>query len=128
MGHPNGECIGIVKIGRNAIITPRVGIGARGGWKEDGLPTIGDNVTIYLNSSILGPVTVGDDAVIGGHSMVVEDVPPGVLVAGVPARVIRHLTPEEIRQRRRPAERDKPLPAMPVSISSQTIQSVQDSK
>lgn len=110
MGHPTGECIGIVKIGRNAIITPRVSIGSRGGWGEDGWPTIGNNVTIYLNSSILGPVTIGDDTVIAGHSLVVDDMPAGVLVGGAPARVIRPLTEEEICQRRRPCERDKPLP------------------
>jgi serine O-acetyltransferase len=128
MGHPNGECIGIVKIGRNAIIAPRVAIGSRGGWGTDGLPNIGNNVTIYLNSSILGPITVGDDSVIAGHSMVIGNVPPGSMVAGVPARIIRNLTSEEIRRQRRPNERDRPLPATPVSTSNQTFQSAQDEK
>jgi serine O-acetyltransferase len=112
MGHPIGECIGIVKIGRNAIIAPRVSIGARGGWDADGWPTIGNNVTIYMNSSVLGPITVGDDAVIAAHSLVINDVPPGVLVGGVPAKIIRPLTAEEIRRQRRSCERDLPLPSM----------------
>ena len=128
MGHPNGECIGIVKVGRNAIIAPRISIGSRGGWEEDGLPVIGDNVTIYLNSSILGPITVGDDAVIGGHSLVLENIPPGSLAAGVPARIIRQLTPEEILKQRRPNAREMPLPVVPIPIPSQKLQSVLDSK
>lgn len=52
-------------------------------------PTIGDRVQIGAQVSILGKVTVGDDAIIGAHSLVLHDVPPGAIVAGVPARVLR---------------------------------------
>jgi serine O-acetyltransferase len=48
-------------------------------------PTIGSRVTIGAGGIILGPVSVGDDAVIGAHSVVVSDVPPGALAVGVPA-------------------------------------------
>lgn len=40
-------------------------------------PRIGDNVIIYSNSTILGTITVGDGAVIGGNIWVDTDVPPG---------------------------------------------------
>lgn len=43
-------------------------------------PIIGDNVIIYSNASILGRVTVGDGAVIGGNVWVTEDVPAGARV------------------------------------------------
>lgn len=39
-------------------------------------PTIEDNVTIYSNASVLGPITIGHDSVIGGNVWVTEDVPP----------------------------------------------------
>lgn len=52
--------------------------------------TIGDRVTIGTGSIIVGPITVGDDAVIGAGSVVTRDVPPGAVVAGVPARVLSH--------------------------------------
>lgn len=40
-------------------------------------PKIGNNVIIYSNSTILGPVKVGDGAVIGGNIWVDQDVPAG---------------------------------------------------
>jgi serine O-acetyltransferase len=43
-------------------------------------PTIEDNVTIYAEATILGDVTIGKGAVIGGNTWVKESVPPGVTV------------------------------------------------
>ena len=56
-----------------------------------GSPIIGKNVEIGSNTVILGPITVGDNAVIGAGSVVVKDVPEGAVVVGNPARVIRIL-------------------------------------
>lgn len=39
-------------------------------------PIIEDNVTIYSNASVLGRITVGHDAVIGGNIWVTDNVPP----------------------------------------------------
>lgn len=52
-------------------------------------PKIGNNVEIGSNVVILGPITVGHNAVIGAGSVVVKDVPEGAVVVGNPARVIR---------------------------------------
>lgn len=46
-------------------------------------PIIEDRVTIYSNASVLGRITVGHDAVIGGNVWVTEDVPPH-------ARIVQH--------------------------------------
>ncbi len=43
-------------------------------------PTIEDNVTIYAEATILGDVTIGKGAVIGGNVWIKESVPPGVTV------------------------------------------------
>lgn len=47
-----------------------------------------DNVFIGCNSTILYGVKIGPNAVVAAGSLVTKDVPPGSVVAGVPARVI----------------------------------------
>ncbi len=47
--------------------------------------SIGSGVTL------LGGITVGEKSIIGAGSVVTKDVPPGVIVAGNPARVLRRL-------------------------------------
>lgn len=51
--------------------------------------TIGRNVWIGANVTILPGVTIGDDAVIAAASVVTKDVPARALVVGSPARVLR---------------------------------------
>lgn len=50
-----------------------------------------------FGSTILKGVTVGAGAVVAARSVVTRDVPPGVLVAGNPARIIRQLADDENR-------------------------------
>lgn len=50
---------------------------------------IGDGVWIGEKATILRGVTVGEGAVIGSHALVTTDVPPGAVVGGVPARVLK---------------------------------------
>jgi putative colanic acid biosynthesis acetyltransferase WcaB len=52
-------------------------------------PMIGENVDIGAHAIILGPVTIGDGAIIGAGAVVVKDGPAGATVAGNPARIIR---------------------------------------
>jgi len=52
---------------------------------------IGANVWIGFDSCVLPGVTIGEGSIVGARSVVAEDVPPYTVVAGNPARVIRHL-------------------------------------
>ena len=54
--------------------------------------TIEDNCWLAGNVTVCGGVTIGGGSVIGAGSVVTGDIPPGVLAAGVPCRVIREIT------------------------------------
>ncbi len=89
--HPVGVVIGPeTTSGRNLVLLGGVTLGGIfGGTRsrpESGYPTLGDDVEIYTNASVIGPVFVGDGAVIGAHALVLHDVPAGAVARGAPAR------------------------------------------
>lgn len=55
--------------------------------------TIKRRASIGSNATILCGVTVGEGAMVGAGSVVTRDVPPGAIVAGNPARVIKMMEP-----------------------------------
>ena len=59
--------------------------------------TVGDEVLVGMGSIILDGVVVGEQTIIGARALVTQgtQVPPGSLVLGAPAKVVRPLTPEE---------------------------------
>lgn len=78
-----------VVIGNNCTIRQCTTIGNAG--STGACPVIGNNVEIGCNVCIIGAVTIGDNVVIGAGSVVVKNIPPGTLVVGNPARVIKTL-------------------------------------
>jgi acetyltransferase-like isoleucine patch superfamily enzyme len=58
--------------------------------------TIRRGAYLGLRSTILAGVTVGEYAIVGAGSVVTEDVPPYTMVAGIPARVIREFSPDDV--------------------------------
>ena len=65
----------------------------RGRGLEIALPiTVGDNVWIGTNVSVLPGVTIGSDTIIGAGSVVNKSIPSGVIAAGNPCKVIRKIT------------------------------------
>lgn len=51
--------------------------------------TVEDNVMIGANAVLLEGVRIGEGSVVAAGAVVTEDVPPGVVVAGCPARIIK---------------------------------------
>lgn len=58
-------------------------------------PTLGHGVVVGAGAKVLGPITVGDGARVAANSVVIEPVPKGATVVGIPGRVVaprRHTT------------------------------------
>jgi serine O-acetyltransferase len=78
-------------IGSDCTLCHGVTIGHRGGGRDasrSGSPLVGDRVYIGPGSALIGPITVGDDALVGVGAVVTRSVPPRAVVAGNPARVL----------------------------------------
>ena len=71
------------KVGRDVLISPGVVIGGRS--QQPGAPIIEDRVKIGAGAKILGPIRIGEGAHVGANAVVIHDVAPGSVVAGVPA-------------------------------------------
>ncbi len=57
--------------------------------------TIGSDVWLGRNTTLLGNITIGDGAIIGAFSVVAKDVPPYAVVVGNPAQIKRYRFTEE---------------------------------
>ena len=55
-------------------------------FTELACPRLGDRVTVGAHATLLGGISIGDDAVIGAASVVLRDVAAGATVVGNPAR------------------------------------------
>jgi len=60
------------------------------GMTEDMPVTIGDDVWIGARAILLPGITINSGSIVGAGAVVTKDVPPGSIVAGNPARVVRY--------------------------------------
>jgi serine O-acetyltransferase len=78
-----------VKGGRNVVLEHQVTIGAEKGLS----PVLGDHVFVGAGARILGGVTLGKGAKVGANAVVLDDVPVGATVVGIPAKVVKKTSP-----------------------------------
>lgn len=90
--HGSGIVIGKGTIaGNNLTLEHGVTLGNRMGSKRDDwnlFPRLGNNVFIGCGASILGNVSIGNDAKIGADALVLKDVPDNATAIGVPAKIM----------------------------------------
>ncbi|MDK1475894.1 serine acetyltransferase [Streptomyces sp. 549] len=94
--HGAGVVIGeTAVVGDDVTMYHQVTLGAVGWWSDNKRPegdrrhpVVGSGVVLGANSTVLGPVTLGDRAVIGAQALVNKDVPGGARVLA-PTAVIR---------------------------------------
>jgi serine O-acetyltransferase len=87
--HGMGVVIGeTAEIGDGVMLYQGVTLGGTGKQKGKRHPTVEDNVVVGVGAIVLGDITIGEGARIGGGAVVVKDVPPHSTAVGVPARVV----------------------------------------
>ena len=87
---------GSLSIHPDTVIGSRVGVMHNvtiGTNMTPGAPVIGDDVFIGVNSTVLGPIRIGDRVRIAANTAVTTNVPADSIVVGSPAKIYRRLTP-----------------------------------
>lgn len=90
--HGMGVVIGETAIiGKNCVLFHGVTLGGTGKHKKKRHPSLGDNVLIGAQATLLGPITIGSDVQIGAESVIINrDVPSHCTIVGAPGSIVRH--------------------------------------
>jgi len=88
--HGTGVVVGeTAEIGNDVTLYQGITLGGRTLDEGKRHPTLGNNVVVGAGAKILGPFIVADDARIGSNAVVLDPVPAGATVVGVPGRIVR---------------------------------------
>lgn len=83
--HPYGITINEdVEIGKNAILRKNVTIGNKG-ENNQSVPVIGNNVEFGVGSVVIGPVSIGDNSIVGANAVVTKSCEKNSVMVGMPA-------------------------------------------
>lgn len=87
--HGMGVVIGeTTEIGNDVLLYQGVVLGGTSTAKEKRHPTIGDGVVIGSSALVIGNITLGNGSKVGAGSVVLEDVPNGATIVGVPGKIV----------------------------------------
>ena len=94
--HGMGVVIGeTAELGDDVTLYQGVTLGGTSLAKGKRHPTLEDGVIVGSGAQILGPFTVGAGARIGANAVVVKEVPPGVTMVGIPAKIAKRASPAD---------------------------------
>lgn len=85
MPHTVGSVVFAKRIGRGVTLQGGITVGQSGG---PGNPIIEDGAFLGAGCRVLGPIRIGQGAIIGANAVVLDDVPDMALAVGVPARTV----------------------------------------
>ena len=89
--HGMGVVIGeTAEVGDDVTLYHGVTLGGTTWKKGKRHPTLGNEVVVGAGAKILGPITIGDGALVGSNAVVVRDAAPGATIVGIPGRAVDH--------------------------------------
>lgn len=87
--HGTGVVIGeTAEVGDDVTLYHGVTLGGVSWNRGKRHPTLGNQVVVGAGAKILGPITIGDKARVGANSVVINPVPEGKTVVGIPGKVV----------------------------------------
>jgi serine O-acetyltransferase len=88
--HGFGVVIGeTAQVGDDVLLYQGVTLGGTGKERGKRHPTVGDRVVVGTGASVLGNIRLGNDSRVGAGAVVVQSVPAGATVVGMPAKVVK---------------------------------------
>ena len=88
LGHPYNITVSpMASLGNNVNLHKGCTIGAENRGKRIGAPQIGNCVSVGINATVVGNISIGDDVLIAPNSFVNFDVPTHSVVIGNPATI-----------------------------------------
>ena len=85
--HPYGTVLAADSIGDNFHCIHLTTLGNT----ATGRPTLGNNVSLGANVTIIGGVHIGNNVTVGAGTVIVKDIPDNCVVVGNPARIIKQI-------------------------------------
>jgi serine O-acetyltransferase len=91
--HHGGIVLNARRIGDDVQLRHGTTLGVARTSEPLGKPTIENGVDIGCGAVVIGETRVGRDSIIGANAVVIEDVPAGSVVVGVPGRIVNRVSP-----------------------------------
>ncbi len=92
--HTLGVGLAFTRAGKNFTVNMGVIVAGEGHdpeYDRQKRPRFGDDVTLHIGAKVFGGIDIGDNVIVGANSVLNRSVPSNCIVAGAPARIIKHL-------------------------------------